>query len=386
MVIEGLDKGNDLGVKTAIKGEDPAEISGDKKTGTTSAKDLQVNQGQALPLKTLWKNEVFSKSDTLSANYGRLIKSIGQEDTLAVLINADPDAMASAVALKRLLWRKARKILIYHINTIQRGDNLAFIRIFKINQQPIRHLNPDQITKWALIDSQPNHAEQFMNRSFDIIIDHHPVVPSSKALFLDIRETYGATSTIMTEYLIAAKIRPSQMLATALFYGIKTDTDGFIRDSISNDISAFRYLYRYANMNIVKKIETSGMIKKMLPKYKIALDRLIFLKKTAFVHMGKVENPDILVILADFFLRLAEVTWSVVSGIFQHKLVIIIRKASFRGDAGRTAQRLFGRWGALAGGRKDAARAEIALESLIPKGQKEQFNFEQFVMDNLKEL
>ena len=55
------------------------------------------------------------------------------DDILAVIINADPDAMASALALKRLVWRRTREALIYHVNTIQRADNLAFIRLLKID-------------------------------------------------------------------------------------------------------------------------------------------------------------------------------------------------------------------------------------------------------------
>ncbi|NTV00258.1 MAG: hypothetical protein HGA55_03940, partial [Methanoregulaceae archaeon] len=68
-----------------------------------------------------------------------------------------------------------------------------------------------------------------------LIYDHHLPAPGSVAPFVDIHEDYGATATMMTEYLRAAKIAPSPRLATALFYGIKTDTDNFVRASIPND-------------------------------------------------------------------------------------------------------------------------------------------------------
>jgi nanoRNase/pAp phosphatase (c-di-AMP/oligoRNAs hydrolase) len=331
------------------------------------------------------KEHPIRKSPPPTGKCQRLFETMEQEDTLAILIKADPDSMASAVALKRLLWRKVKKVSIYHVNPIQRADNLAFIKLLKIKQQHIRHMNPANITKWALVDSQPSHDEQFKDLNFDIIIDHHPVESTSRARFLDIRENYGANSTIMTEYLRGAKIKPSEMLATALFLGIKTDTDSFVRGSVDNDVSAFRYLYQYANMNIVKKIESSELNRKMLVYFKIGLDKLIFLKKIAFAHLGEVENPDTLVILADFFLRIAETTWSAVSGINQDKLIVILRNASFRGDAGKTAERLFERWGASAGGHKGAARAEIPLESLL-KELKGEWDPGQFVLNNLKEL
>jgi hypothetical protein len=63
----------------------------------------------------------------------------------------------------------------------------------------------------------------------------------------------------LTEYLKASKVNPSPRLAAALFYGIKTDTNSFVRPTVSNDIKAFRYLYEYANLNNIKKIEFSEM-------------------------------------------------------------------------------------------------------------------------------
>ena len=327
----------------------------------------------------------FPKSMSTAEKSKRLQEAASPEDTLAILINADPDAIASALALKRFFWRKVRKTFIYHINPIQRADNLAFIKLLKIELKRIRYLKPTKITKWALVDSQPHHHELFMERKFDIIIDHHPLGPSTRGTFVDIKENYGANSTVMTEYLRAAKIRPSPKLATALFYGIKTDTDNFVRGSLPNDIKAFRYLYELTNMNIIKKIESSEMTKKTLASYQTAMEKLVFLKDIAFVHLGEVENPDTLVIIADFFMKLAEVTWSIVSGVYDKKLIIILRNAGFRSDAGKTAQKLFGRWGGVAGGHKTAARAEIPLDE-ISKEIKGVSNLGQLVLKGLKEF
>ena len=45
----------------------------------------------------------------------------------------------------------------------------------------------------------------------------------------------------------------------------------------------------------------------------------------------------------------------------------IIRNATFRGDAGKVAQKLFGPWGGSAGGHTSAARAEIPLSKIRSK-------------------
>jgi nanoRNase/pAp phosphatase (c-di-AMP/oligoRNAs hydrolase) len=332
--------------------------------------------------KPIRMNSSFPKSTSSAEKLKRLLELVSPDDTVAVLINADPDAMASALALKRILWRKVKKTLVFHINVIKRADNLALVKLLNMDQEHIRNLNRSAVTKFAIVDSQPHHDKRFSKFQFDIIIDHHPVDPDSAAPFLDIHEDYGATSTIMTEYLKAAKIKPSPRLATALFHGIKTDTENFARPSLPNDINAFRYLYRFANLNILKKVESSELTKKTLSSFRTAMENLTFFKDVAFVHMDKVNDPDILVLIADFFLKMAEATWCIVSGIYGQKLIVIFRNAGFRLDAGKMAQRLFGDWGA-AGGRSSAARAEIPLQE-IDLGTSNASGYKHFVLGKIK--
>lgn len=324
----------------------------------------------------------FPKSASMAERVKKLMETVSYEDTLAVVINADPDAMASAMALKRLFWRKVKKTYIYHINIINRSDNLAMARLLKVDQKHIKKLDPGVITKWAIVDSQPHHSAQFSRFKYDIIVDHHPVNERSKGSFVDIREEYGATSTIFTEYLRAAGIKPSPRLATALFYGIKTDTDDFVRNSTPNDIDAFRYLYKHINSNIIKKIESSEMTRKTLDSFRTAIDNLTFIKDMSFIYMGKVDSPDTLVMLADFFVKMAESPWSVVTGIHNQKLVIIIRNAGFRLNAGKTAMKLFESYGS-AGGHKTAARVEIPLKTIMHEIN-DKVGYREFVMEKFK--
>jgi nanoRNase/pAp phosphatase (c-di-AMP/oligoRNAs hydrolase) len=155
-----------------------------------------------------------------------------------------------------------------------------------------------------------------------------------------------------------------------------------VRASIPNDINAFRYLYPYTNIHIVKMIESSEMTRKTLTHFRAALEKLVFFKDKAYIHMGKVNDPDILVILADFFLKLVESTWCIVSGVYGQKLIVIFRNASFRLDAGKIAQKLFGQWGP-AGGHKSAARAEVPVEAL-PFPSREDPELKQFILEQIK--
>ncbi len=327
----------------------------------------------------------FSKSTSQTERCHKLLETVSSDDSLGIVINADPDAMASALALKRVFWRKLRKVEILHVNTIDRPDNLAMIRLLNIKQRRIRSMRGRKITKWAMVDSQPGHYPPFKNHPFDIIIDHHPIDPASRAPFMDIREDYGANATIMCEYLKSMKVALSTRLATALFYGIKTDTDNFVRDSLSNDVNAFKYLYQFANMNIIKKIESSELSRHALDDFRAAIEGLVFIDNMAYVNMGEVDNPDTLVIIADFFMKLAETEWSIVAGVYDEKLIFILRNAGFRGNAGKTAKKLFEPWGGSAGGHRSAARAEIPLEEIEPKVDNRN-DLEKLILKKLKSL
>jgi len=327
----------------------------------------------------------FSKSTSQTERCRKLLETVSPEDRLGIVINADPDAMASALALKRLFWRKLRKVEILHVNAIDRPDNLAMIRLLNLKQRRIRSMRGRKLTKWAMVDSQPAHYPPFKNHPFDIIIDHHPIDPASSAAFMDIREDYGANATIMCEYLKSMKVALSTRLATALFYGIKTDTDNFVRDSLSNDVNAFKYLYQFANMNIIKKIESSELSRHELDDFRAAIDGLVFIDNMAYVNMGAVDNPDTLVIIADFFMKLTETEWSIVAGVYEEKLIFILRNASFRGNAGKTAKKLFEPWGGSAGGHKSAARAEIPIKDITPQIDNRN-NLDNMILEKLKSL
>ncbi len=141
----------------------------------------------------------FPKSISFPKKYNRLLESVNATDTLGILINADPDSMASAMVLKRLFWNKVRRILIYRINFIKRADNLAFVKFLAVDLKHIRTLKRSIISKWALVESQPQHHNLFMDHKFNIIIDHHPLTNPIQADFLEIRDDYGANASIMTE-------------------------------------------------------------------------------------------------------------------------------------------------------------------------------------------
>lgn len=282
-------------------------------------------------------------------------------DKVLVMINADPDAIAGAMAIRRLLWRQVASVTVAHVNVIERPDNLAMIGLLDAKLVHVDTIDPARYNRLVLVDSQPDHHERFPAMDPDVIIDHHPPGRKKFQGLVDIRPDYGAASTIMTEYLKAAKIKPSAKLATALYLGIKTDTSNFERRAIMADVQAFQFIYRYANTYLARRIEQAEIKPEFLKYFSRALDRHYLKRHRLIAHLGRVDNPDICVIIADFFMRVSDIKWSIVSGIYEKTLVVILRNDGISKDAGKTAQKSFGAMG-TAGGHKSMARAEVPLK------------------------
>lgn len=294
----------------------------------------------------------------------RFYDQFAGDDHVLIVINADPDAIASAKAIKRLLWRKVSNVTISNINVIKRPDNLAMIRLLGVALVHIDEIDASRFSRFVIVDSQPEHHEVFKKFNPDVIIDHHPET-GARAPYLDIRPKYGATASILTEYLRAARIKPSAKLATGLFHAIKADTGNFERQTQIEDVRAFQFLYRHANIHLVRKIEQSGLRLDFLKYFKIALANMRRRKGRIFVHLGPVINPDVCVLIADFFMRIDSVSWSIVSGFYNKTLILVFRNDGVRKNAGRLAQQSFGLLGS-AGGHKSMARAEIPFANLKP--------------------
>lgn len=286
-----------------------------------------------------------------------------KEDDVLVCINADPDSLACALAIKRLLRYRTKSVIIAHPNEIRRLNNVAMVERLKIPLERLKSIKVSDFTKTVLVDSQPNHLPCFEKIPFSAIIDHHPLGGEWQAEYIDIRPEYGAASTMLVEYLRAAGMKPSVALATALFYAIKVDTQDFEKRGGLADGKSFRYLFGIANRNLVRKFELTDLRRSELKYFDVALSALKYSKRRYYTHVGRVRSPDVLVIIADFLNHVGEIDWVFVSGIHGEKLVVIFRCDGYRKSAGKLASRIFGSIGS-AGGHKDSARAEVPLKNL----------------------
>jgi nanoRNase/pAp phosphatase (c-di-AMP/oligoRNAs hydrolase) len=274
----------------------------------------------------------------------------------------DPDAIASALALKALLGRTRASAPMCTFGTITRPENLAMCRILEIEVEAITAEALDQFDRVAMVDVQPSFLEERFEE-VDLVIDHHPVEQPIRARIKDVRPSYGATSTILVEYLRAADVKITQRLATALLYGIKSDTLGLERGGTKADLEAFSYLYLLANHNALRRIERPELSEEALDVLAQGLAKRRVVQGVFFSHLGRVATVDLIPQFADFGLQAEGVQWSVVSGVVGDEVHVSVRNVGYVRSAGDVTRAAFGDLGA-GGGHRTMAKAIFPLRRL----------------------
>ncbi len=275
----------------------------------------------------------------------------------------DPDAIASALALKTLLGRSRVSAPMCTFGTITRPENVAMCKILDIEVQEISAQRLHQFDRVAMVDVQPSFLEERFEE-VDLVIDHHPIERPIDARIKDVRPSYGATSTILFEYLRALDIKITQRLATALLYGIKSDTLGLERGGSKADLEAFAYLYMLANHNALRRIERPELSEVALDVLAHGLAKRQILKGVFFSHLGHVPTVDQIPQFADFGLQAEGVEWSVVSGVVGSDLHISVRNVGYVKSAGDVTRAAFGDLGS-AGGHRTMAKAVLPLKEFL---------------------
>src|ERR1051325_4413209 len=306
--------------------------------------------------------------DTLNRKKVERIRSLFGEPKGHILLqhDPDPDAIGSALALRELLGRNRPTTPIVTFGEVTRPENLAMLRLLEIQ---IDRITPEDLhgdgARLALVDVQPPYFEQPLGR-VDLVVDHHPRRIDFKARFTDLRTAYGATSTIFTEYLRAAGVEPSQRLATALLYGIKTDTLFLERGSNLADLNAFNFLYPFANKAMITRIERPALPLEDLEALGRALTRLQLDNGVAVIYLGEVKREDVIPQMAEFCLQIEGVEWGVVGGLYENRVVISVRNVGYVKSAGEIMKRLYDDIGS-AGGHRAMAKAVVPLDRFKEK-------------------
>jgi len=200
-----------------------------------------------------------------------------------------------------------------------------------------------------------------------IVIDHHTQrEATAAAAFADIRPELGATSTILTGFLQAAGIEPKPPLATALFYGIKTDTMGLGRGASPEDVAAYFYLQPGIDVDGLVEIEHAQVPAVYFKALVDALQATRVYDSVVVSYTGSMRYPDMAAEIGDLLLRVQGIQWVICMGHYRSSLILSVRSRSPGGGAARLVQDVVRGLGA-AGGHGTMAGGRISLEDEDPQ-------------------
>jgi nanoRNase/pAp phosphatase (c-di-AMP/oligoRNAs hydrolase) len=280
----------------------------------------------------------------------------------------DPDSIASAAALKEIaaVLGGAKSTLAYG-GILGRSENIHMVHYLGLHLKSFDRLKLSDFDKVALVDTQPKTGNNALpNRVIpDLVVDHHPIIaPTRKVPFAEIRPEYGATATILAEYLFRFGLEVDRNLATALLYGIKSETQDLGREAHEVDIESYLKLFPIANKRLLAKIVNSRVPLSYFRFLVNAIQNAHVAGNAVVTRLADVDNPDIIPEFADLMLRLQGTVWAFCIGDFKESIYLSIRTTNVRKNAGTLMRQLVkgkgsgGGHGQIAGGKIDVPGLE----------------------------
>jgi nanoRNase/pAp phosphatase (c-di-AMP/oligoRNAs hydrolase) len=288
-------------------------------------------------------------------------------DRVLILLHndPDPDAMASGLALRNVLRRNRQTAVIAALQGATRPENLRMQNLLDIQVEIITSEQLGGFDRIAMVDVQPHYFGEAFHR-VDLVIDHHPEQTGYSAVFKDIRANYGSTSTILTEHLRAVDVNISERTATAMLYAIKSDTLFFNRQANRVDLEAFSYLYPLADAAMIRKMEGAEITMERLEYVLKAKQNGQMVEQVFCSFIGASPREDFIPYVADFYLQLEDVKWTIVVGIVNDSLVMSVRNLGYSRNAGEFVRKYFADIGS-AGGHRSMAKAVVPLRGFRDK-------------------
>ncbi len=303
------------------------------------------------------------------ARYAALVDAFSRANRIVILThdNPDPDAIASAAGLRALLEKACGLPVVTSFGgIIGRAENRSLMDGIGVVFERIEGFEFLPGDAFVLVDAQPGSGNNVVPEDARLaaVIDHHPLreIPA-RAAYHDVREHYGACSTMIVELLRAGGIEPERSLATGLFYAIQSETQDLGREASAADIAASIYLYPRTDPAALSRIRHARVPRGLFQSLHDGLERAWRRGGVVCVPLGRLAYPDLVAQLADFFLRVQGVDWVVAIGLHGDDILISVRADHPQAKAGVKVREVVGRRG-TAGGHGQMAGGRVPVAGL----------------------
>ena len=303
---------------------------------------------------------------TPATRLARLWSLLDGAKTMLIVVqnNPDPDALAAAAALREIAKQiHGTSCSVAHSGAVGRAENKALLDYLRLNTRELESIDLERFDRIGMVDAQPGAGNVNFDPSvrLDVVIDHHPIRRETRsARFTDIRSRYGATCSMLYEYLNAAQIDIPTRLATAMIYGIRSDTQDLGRESTRADVEAYLGLYPLANARVLGRIVSAPLSRSYFSKLRVALDKAMVYGDRIVSDLGELDSPEMVAEAADLLLRAEDIRWTMCLGGIDGWIHLSLRTSEREGNAGKIARNLGGRRG-FGGGHQALAAAQIPI-------------------------
>lgn len=283
--------------------------------------------------------------------------------------NPDPDSLGGAVGLQEFA-RKAAGIesRLAVTGKILRAENQAMVRELGIQMERLDDVSLADFDCVALVDTQPGFGHTLVPPSLvvDIVLDHH-VCPETQdhlrdVAFVDVRADVGATSSLVAGHLMEAGVWPSPEVATALAYGIKTDTADLSRNVSELDLRAHEYLWQFVDRKRLVAITSPRLPLAYFRTLQDALTKVRLYEGLTLCSLGRTTSAEMVAEVADLLLRMEGVKAVFCGGLVGRNYHVSVR-TEMGGDAWRLIREGISGEGGSCGGHGSVAGGAIPVDS-----------------------
>ena len=317
-----------------------------------------------------------------------VMKKLHEKDNSKILIvchdNPDPDSLASAMAMKHICESIGHEATIVHGGIIEHQQNRGMVKLLDLELRRI-------ILDWEIedlikefdmvmcVDFNKAGANNILPSSCHptIVIDHHTseIRPNGEVIL--VRPEFAATSSLVATIAMTSGMEITKEIATALTFGIRTDTLGFTRSFNELDLKALSWLREWVDWNLLRSFESPPRSKEVLEIFRLALNELETYDNLMLVPIRNLANRDALSQVADFLLPSEGVEIVVTYGVRRNKIILSARSSNQEINIGTILESSFDE--GRAGGHKVMAGGQIPFEDINASNDDE-------AMENIHEI
>ncbi|RJU88985.1 MAG: hypothetical protein DWC02_00735 [Candidatus Poseidoniales archaeon] len=314
---------------------------------------------------------------------GEVLRRLNDENNAKALIvchdNPDPDALASAMAMKHLCESIGHEATIIHGGIIEHQQNQAMVRLLELD---VRRLILDWEVEDLLKESDLVICVDFSHPGANnilpescvphIVIDHHTSESRPAGDVILVRSEFAATSSLIASILMNSETELNREVATALAFGIRTDTLGFTRSFNAVDLRALSWLGAWIDWDLMRSFESPPRSQEVLSIFRQALTDATLENGLMLAPISQMTDRDALSQVADFLLPTEDVDVVIAYGIRMGKVILSARSSNDSIHIGRILSQTFEK--GRAGGHKSLAGGQIPFDEIDSEKPEEAMN------------